>query len=126
MNMPKDKIVVLLQPYSYDPNEAFDRAVKMVTFLRNQGYFVFSPILHTHHFALHSLIYDQDFYYEWDFKLYDALRDKAFFLFTPDWEVSKGCRMEMEYVKKNNLPYEIIDFPEYPWRMTTGVIHNGC
>jgi hypothetical protein len=42
----------MAQPYKSNPVQSFNQAVTWVLLLRNSGYNVFSPILHTHHYDL--------------------------------------------------------------------------
>jgi len=44
----KEMIYYLAHPWSNDPEESFKNAVKWTRQLREKGYYVFSPILHTH------------------------------------------------------------------------------
>ena len=108
----KSKVFIVLQPYSYNPEESFSRAVKIVKKFREEGKVVFSPILHTHgyHVALRELLADHDDdYYGWDLKVYEAMKDNCIMAFTKDWETSKGCRLEMKWARLHCVPIVFIN-----------------
>lgn len=53
---PRDELYYLASPYSgHDPEEIFN-----LSFLLKEGYFVFSPILHTHSIAHTRLRHPQE------------------------------------------------------------------
>ncbi|MHA1793466.1 MAG: hypothetical protein ACTSVI_12520 [Promethearchaeota archaeon] len=103
-----EKIYIVLIPYAYNPKESFNRSVRIVHWLRTvHKVAVFSPILHTHPYHVARLEVDpshEDDYYGWDLRVYDAMRDKAVMLFTMDYEISNGCRIELEWARKNEIP----------------------
>jgi hypothetical protein len=71
-------ILYLAQAYSIDPAKAFQNAAQWTKSLRKMGFFVFSPILHTHPY--HSLLKNSDWdytaeedYVAWDLAIVDAM-----------------------------------------------------
>ena len=106
-DIPNDAIPVILIPYTYNPTESFKRSAKIAAYLVKKGKFPFSPILHTHAFDV-LLNHPNIDYYQWDFAVYDAIKN-PYFIFTYDWERSKGCREEMKWVKSKKFPFVIID-----------------
>jgi hypothetical protein len=103
-----EKIIILLNPYTYNPSESFIHACEIVYWLRKTyPNPVFSPILHTHgydQFCAMNFQDNQEDYYWWDLQVYKHLKSDAIMLFTSDWESSKGCRLEMTWSQQNIVP----------------------
>ncbi len=108
-----EKIYIVLNPYAYNPEESFSRAVRIVHWLRTtHKVAVFSPILHTHPYHIACLKTDpnhNDDYYDWDLKVYDAMREKSVMIFTLDYKKSKGCSLEMNWGTEHNIPIYFIN-----------------
>lgn len=107
-----DTVIVILQPYTNCPDESHERAIRLTKHFRDRGRLVFSPILHTHnyHVSLREENPDHDDdYYNWDLGVYAAMKDNIYMVFTHDWETSKGCRLEMEWAKKNGIPTAVME-----------------
>jgi hypothetical protein len=78
----KNKIYYIAHPYSDNPEQSWNNACEWTSYLRNKGYILFSPILHTHPFHEHVMKvcqYSSKFlnkkfkYVEWDLDILNAL-----------------------------------------------------
>jgi len=111
--LPKERVYILSIPYTSGPEASYKRSIRIVKWLREvQDVAVFSPILHTHSYDVECKK-DQpshvDDYYAWDIALYDAMMEKTTMLFTKDYVNSHGCMIEMEWAKKNQVPFLFIE-----------------
>jgi len=93
-----DKIYYLAHPYASDPLQSFKNAVHWTVQLRRMGFFVFSPICHTHPFdkvvekEMTEQLPDADLllarmeflemidYYKWDIAILEALKPNVIVL----------------------------------------------
>ena len=55
----------LAQPWTYNPDESFGKAVEWVFQLRSKGFYVFSPILHTHSYWKELSNYGKEKYHNY-------------------------------------------------------------
>jgi len=105
-------IYILCIPYSVDPKNSYERSLKIVKWLREiHKVHVFSPILHTHNYHEFWSEIETNFnedYYEWDFAIYEALKENSHLIFTSDYQISTGCRKEMEWGQKNSIQHFIL------------------
>lgn len=70
--------------------------------LKNPSKVYVSPI-HAFGFLYNTVSYDKGMFY--CLSLLDEC-DSA--IFCKSWETSKGCRLEMEFCKENNIPWEVL------------------
>ena len=56
----KSKIGYLANPWKFNPEQSFNNAVQWTVKLRNMGFYLFSPILHTHPFWVKLHWWQQD------------------------------------------------------------------
>lgn len=108
-----NKKIYLAIPYSHpDENiriERFEKANKIASELINQGYFVYSPISHTHPIAMAGTLplgwgfwqrYDTTFL-EWADEIHVVKMD--------GWKQSKGVAAEIEIMKSMGKPVQYIE-----------------
>ena len=106
---PREAVLIVFQPYSYNPHAAFETACHVVRWLTELGYVVFSPILHTHHYDQYwkhpNPVYGE-IYYVWDLGLYERLLKggSVAAVFLDGWENSPGCQFEHDWAVENNVP----------------------
>jgi len=122
-----DDIYYLAQPWRINPHQSFYNAVKWTYQLREMGYYIFSPILHTHPYW-NALVEKTEQQYkkeedwvEWDLKIMEALIPHIIILMSNTayrinnrkeigW-LSLGCRLEYLFaVEKNIKIYELEAF----------------
>lgn len=104
--------VYLASPYTPTGTESIadrvDAAAKYAAKLMQQGYSVFSPIVHSHYVADHldeSLRLDHEFWMQQDLAILRSAA-KVVVLKLPGWERSRGIARELEAAKAVNIPVE--------------------
>jgi hypothetical protein len=112
--------LVILQPYTVDPEVAFQLVTKFIYHTKaiaNGYHKIFSPILHTHQFSktvANPTDYD---YYQWDLHLYEAfaVMNCHFVIIGHDVDQSLGIRREVsENMTRWKCPmYQIRDFSSW-------------
>ena len=112
--MPSPKKIYLACPYTdHDPQvkEARFQAVnQMSARLIQEGYFVFSPISHTHPIALAGELPGHwEFWEAYDRSFLDWA-DEVFVLQLPGWETSKGVQGEIQYAGEAGKPVRYLSF----------------
>ena len=108
--------VYLASPYTPTGTETIaDRvsaASKYAAKLMQQGYSVFSPIVHSHYVADHlddALRLDHEFWMLQDLAIMRAAA-KVIVLRLPGWDRSRGIAREIEAAKKVYIPVEFHDY----------------
>ena len=85
----------------------------VVAGLLEDGYPVFSPILHSHPAAVaNDMPKDWKFWEELDYQYMDA-SSEVWVLKMPGWENSVGISSEIVYAIKNGIPVKYIDVENY-------------
>jgi hypothetical protein len=106
------KLVYLASSYSHTNPDIrewrFQAAARAAADLMNQGYYVFSPICHSHPIAITGIISDEDtidfeFWRNYDFMMIDKC-DIFAILKIDGWRESKGVNEEFEYALSKNMP----------------------
>jgi len=91
------KIYYLAHPYSGDEEGNVRSSIYYTNLLLDAGYLIFNPLTHSH--PLDKIQKrDPNFWYDLDLaflKRFDGI------IMTPDWKISKGCKMELDLA--NNL-----------------------
>lgn len=98
---PRDKLYYLASPYSgHDPEEIFNLNREAMSFLLKEGYFVFSPILHTN-----SIAHISSEHWFWMNQDYAILKkcDGLIVLHAEGWDKSVGVREEMAISQSRNM-----------------------
>ena len=118
----------LAHPWSNNPAQSFQNAVKWTRQLREMQLIVFSPILHTHPYwlELRDLInrglYQED-WLKWDLGILGSLKNAVVLMsdtaFHFDYNVigaehkivfnSKGCEKEYWYAIANEIPVYVLE-----------------
>ncbi len=97
-------MIYLASPYSSnDPavqQQRFDAVCQVASNLMQRGFFIFSPICHSHPIAQFGLPTDWAFWEKYD-KKFLAMCDELWVLMLDGWGQSKGVLAEM------NLAYEL-------------------
>ena len=112
VNPTTDRVYILSIPYSYDPEASFSRSVRIVKWFRDQGLIIFSPIMHTHPYHIKCLEENPnhtDDYYDWDISLYTVMKSNATIVLTKDYDISKGCKIEMDWAIAESVPMLYIE-----------------
>ena len=122
-------IYYLAHPWKSNPTRSFINAITWTQKLRNMGYYVFSPILHTHPYweFLKSLncvgddkyLVEED-WLEWDLKILKEFKEVIILMSNTSYKydekgrigwVSLGCRLEYLFAKENKIKvYELESF----------------
>lgn len=103
-----NRTYVILQPYSYNPEVSYSRALTILNHLTNlyPNSSVFSPIVYTHAFE-QEYAHQYEWYLAFDYQMYEAFKN-PYFVFTHDWEISSGCRKEMAWVIERGYQWDVI------------------
>lgn len=106
-------IFYLCHPYTADKEAAFRFAAYSAEWALAKGYVLFSPVMHTHHFEeLARYKHDPEIFYQWDLQLLEGLDPRRVALLVDGrWQESKGCRREVAFAQKNDIP--CLDFEEF-------------
>jgi len=112
-SMNKEELIYLACPYSHnDPKvreERFHQVNKVASGLMSEGYYILSPISHTHPIALSGKLPLGWEYWEG----YDTLLIKSckcvLVLQLDGWKESKGVQAEIKIAEKLGIPVEYID-----------------
>ncbi len=105
--------IYLGSPYTHsDPfimEERYFAACKKAGQLANEGYYVYSPIVHWHPVAtLYGLPRDWEFWQKLDRESIQ-LMDEVWILKLEGWSISIGLGNEILLAKEFNKPYSFID-----------------
>jgi hypothetical protein len=108
--------IYLASPYTPTGTETIsdrvDAACKYAAKLMNDGYSVFSPIVHSHYVADHldeAKRLDHEFWMQQDLAILRSAA-KVIVLRLPGWDRSRGIAREIEAAKHVNIP---VEFHEY-------------
>lgn len=111
-------MIYLASPYSH-PNASvmarrFEAACNRTAYLLNQGYHVFSPVVHSHPIATaHQLPRDIDFWRSFNLDMI-ARCDYLEVLALPGWTSSKGVSEEISFARECGMAItHCIPFPGY-------------
>lgn len=108
--------VYLASPYTPTGAETIadrvDAACRYAAKLMQDGYSVFSPIVHSHYVADHlgeDLRLDHEFWMRQDLAIMKAA-SKLIVLRLEGWERSRGIKREIEAARHVNIPVEFHDY----------------
>jgi len=110
LNISKKYIYVIFMPYAYNPEESFQRSIKIMSYLRSLGLTIFSPILHFHHYHKECQrlnLKDED-YYKWDLEIYSHFKKMIAILPKKDWNLSDGINNELKWCREKKIPWIFI------------------
>jgi len=107
VNPRRDRLYYLASPFTgHDPEAIFELNAKAMTYLLEQGYYVFSPILHTYVIAEAS---DQHwFWLNQDFVILKRC-DGLIILDIEGWESSQGVQEELAIASAKEMPIYHLD-----------------
>ena len=122
-----DDIYYLAHPWATHPTQSFNNAVAWTHQLREMGYYVFSPILHTHPYwrqltDQNQLKYiGEEDWVEWDLKIMETMIPNVIILMSNtayDFDdknrlgwLSLGCRLEYYFAQEKKIKiYELESF----------------
>lgn len=96
------KLIYLAGPYSYNPDEAYEKHLRYAGLLMQLGTFVFSPIVHNHLLAkTHNLPTDYIYWKKYNKEM--VIRCSELYVMTEKgWETSKGTQYEIEVATEYN------------------------
>jgi hypothetical protein len=106
------KRIYLATPYSGTQKqqlERFEAACRIAGKIIKQGYFVFSPISHSHFIALLGDIPASHDFWKAQNESWLLWCDELWVAKMPGWENSKGVKWEMAWAVMNYRPVEFID-----------------
>ena len=114
--MNKGELIYLASPYTHkDPaikEKRFKDVNKITSKLMSEGFYIFSPISHTHPIALAGSLPGDWQYWEG----YDRVIIKnckcLLVLKMGGWETSTGVQSEIKIAKELGIPVEYMDFIE--------------
>lgn len=102
------KKIYLASPYYHEYREIresrFIAVCKKAGELMNQGYFVYSPIAHSHPIAVQcELPKDWEYWKQYDLE-YIKWVDEVWIYKLPGWDISTGIKAEIEIAQELNKP----------------------
>lgn len=105
----KGKRIYLASPYTHQDKKVMDLryrlACQATAKLFNQGYLVFSPIVHCHPVAeAHNLPRDFHFWREYNYSFLAYWAETINVLCLPDWKHSIGVEVELAIAQRAKLP----------------------
>jgi nucleoside 2-deoxyribosyltransferase len=105
-----NKLIYLAGPYSYNPDEAYEKHLRYAGLLMQPGTFVFSPIVHNHLLAkTHNLPTDYTYWQRYNKEM--VIRcDELYVMAEEGLETSKGTQYEIEVAKEYNKPIRYTRF----------------
>ncbi len=108
INLPHDEFYYLATPYSkYEGGieKAFVDACKVAAAMVKDGFWVYSPIAHTHPIAVHGGIdpLDHSIWLPFDEPMMKACSALLIALL-PGWQHSKGVAYEMDWFDRHEKP----------------------
>lgn len=106
------KLIYLASPYSSEDKsleaERFQTVCRCAAWLMRQGYFIFSPIAHSHPIAINgNMPTDFEFWKNYDHALIDACSE-VWVVQMDGWDKSKGVAAEIEHAKQTGKPVRFI------------------
>lgn len=114
--MNKGELIYLACPYTHkDPKviqERFEAVNKLASALMSEGFYIFSPISHTHPIALAGNLPGGWDYWEGYDKAIISRCAGLWVFKLPGWEQSKGVQAEIKIAKEIGLPIEYIDYED--------------
>lgn len=115
--LPKEIMIYLAIPYTYDTAKSFEIANKVSAKLMSEGHVVFSPISHSHSIADHlhpNLRTDQEFWMRQDIPMLEKC-DEVYLVYTGDYNLiqnSKGVQQELAKARELKLPVTLYHYSE--------------
>ena len=111
----KTKLVYLANPYTHkDPDimqERYEKACEFTAALKRNGWYVFSPIAHSHGPAQYGLPKDYE-YWSGYCELMLPKCDIMMVLKLDGWQESVGVQAEIDLWHKTGKPILLLDFNE--------------
>lgn len=108
-----DKLIYLATPYTGfkgSREEAYRLACLKAAELMEQGYFVFSPIAHSHSIDIESGGFKSpEFWLRQDFAIL-AYCDELWVYKLPGWDTSYGVAEEIKFANAYDIPVKEIDY----------------
>jgi hypothetical protein len=110
--MNKNGLIYLASPYS-DPNpevteQRYQEVLKATHYLMDQGYTVFSPIVHCHVILkMYGLPTSWEYWKKYD-SVYLEMCSELLIYTLPGWEHSKGIRGEIDIATALMTPIEFL------------------
>ena len=111
-------MIYLASPYSDpDPHVRVQRyysAMECVVNLLNQGFIVYSPVVHFHELAIrHSLPTNATWWQRQNEGMLN-LAEALYVLAIPDWKISLGVQTEIKWAFDNGMVVTILDVKGIP------------
>ncbi len=101
-------MIIVLNPYSKNPKENFDKTFEYVKKLMNEGKEVFSPVIYGHYLA-------EKMGLKIDYKTWEFLNDffqcatEFHVLCLPGWGKSEGLNKELKKIAPMGIPIKCFD-----------------
>lgn len=120
----KDDLIYLASPYTHPDvivkHERYNKTRYVLSDMLNEGYIVFSPIVHCHHLHLeHEMPEDFDFWARYNIAVLRHC-DRLMVLMLDGWKESKGVTYEIEAAKILGLPVEYMHGTDWILREPNG------
>lgn len=107
-----ETLIYLAGPYSAAPEEFYRLHMKYTAALINDGFLVFSPILHCHALAKHhDLPGDYEFWKRYNHHMM-GLCSALLVMRVQGWEDSEGVKGEIAYAVENLIPINLVKLNE--------------
>lgn len=112
LQLIEKKLTYLCSPYSHEDQfirlERFHAVCRCAGILMEKGYFVFSPISHTHPIAIiNGLPTGWDFWEKYDRAILECCKE-VLVLDIPGWMESKGVLGEIKIARELGIPVRLV------------------
>ena len=102
--------IYVASPYSGNELANYEATVKFVADSMQEGYIIFSPIVHCHQIAVdYNLPGDFKFWQRYSYEML-AAAGRLWVLQLPGWEESKGVQAEILYANRAHIPIDYIPY----------------
>jgi len=111
LKVNKKYIYVIFMPYAYNPEDSFQRSIKIMSYLRSLGLTLFSPIIHFHQYHKECQkinLKDEEDYYKWDLEIYAHFKKMIAVIPRKDWKLSNGINNELKWCREHKIPWIFI------------------
>ena len=107
MELPKNKLIYMASPYTHKDKDVvehrFDEVCRVTAGLMKEGYFIFSPIAHTHPLTKYGVPGYWEYWADYDRKCIIAC-DALGVLMLEGWKESVGVQAEIKIALELGKP----------------------
>ena len=117
MELPKNELIYMASPYTHEDKnvveQRFDEVCRVTAPLMTEGYFIFSPIAHTHPLVKYGVPGYWEYWADYDRKFLKAC-DVLCVLMMDGWKESVGVHAEIKIAKELEMPIFYLEHESEP------------